>query len=224
MKINKIAVSAFLIGIGTMASSLTYAEQENKVVDLNLNATVTAETEDRVNSSTSVKVEKENEVEESSTSSKKETNSDTEDKDNHSSMGDSHRSAVSTFVQNLLKVADREEGIGAEVKTIAQQQNDSEKTTTEAIVKVENRSGFKTFFVGSDYKNLGVLRSHVVITANQIDQLKKLLDRTIDSADKIELQAQIQVLEQMQVKINAFISKNENKFSLFGWMFNKKNK
>lgn len=222
MKINKIAVSAFLIGIGTMASSLAYAEQKNKVIDLNLNATVTAETEDRVNSSTSVKVE--NEVEESSTSSKKETNSNTEDKDNHSSMGDSHRSAVSTFVQNLLKVADREEGIGAEVKTIAQQQNDSEKTTTEAIVKVENRSGFKTFFVGSDYKNLGVLRSHIVITANQIDQLKKLLDRTIDSADKIELQAQIQVLEQMQVKINAFISKNENKFSLFGWMFNKKNK
>lgn len=130
---------------------------------------------------------------------------------------ESHRSTVATAVQNLLAVADREGGIGQQVKVIAQQQNDAKDKTANEITAVESRSSIKTFFFGSDYKNLGALRSQMVQTRNQIDQLKRLADKADNEQDKTDLQTQIQTLEQEQTNINNFITTNESKFSLFGW-------
>jgi hypothetical protein len=142
-------------------------------------------------------------------------------KDNKESKGqfnaELHRSAVATFVQGLLAVADREGGIGQEVKIIAAQQNETKDRASDLINAVENRNKVKTFFIGTSYKNLGELRSQMVQTRNQIDQLKRLADKAENDQDKAELQNQIQVLEQEQTKINNFITQNESKFSLFGW-------
>lgn len=131
---------------------------------------------------------------------------------------ETHRSVVATFVQDLLSVADRNTGIGESVRVIAQEQNDSEKDVTEEISAVENRSKVKTFFIGSDYKNLGALRSEMVKTNNRIDQLKRLINKTTNTEDKTTLQNQITTLEREQTKINDFITQNESKFSLFGWV------
>jgi len=128
-----------------------------------------------------------------------------------------HRSAVATFVQSLLAVADREGGIGQQVREIAQQQNDSKENAAEAIDKIEKRSKIKTFLLGTDYKNIGALRSEMVKTRNHIEQLTQLVDKAENEQNKTELQTQIQNLEQEQTDIHSFISQNENKFSLFGW-------
>ena len=131
-----------------------------------------------------------------------------------------HRSVVANFVQGLLKVADREKGgIGEQVRVIAQQQNQSDATATEAINKIQNRSKIKTFLIGSDYKNLGALRSEVVHTRNRLDQLNRLLPNVQNASDTVEIQNQIQTLEQEQTKIENFIKAQEGKFSLFGWLF-----
>ncbi|HBI34075.1 MAG TPA: hypothetical protein DEA43_02365 [Candidatus Moranbacteria bacterium] len=135
-----------------------------------------------------------------------------------------HRNMVATFVKSLLAVADREGGIGQEVRVIAQQQNDTKDRAGDLITAVENRNKVKTFFIGTSYKNLGELRSQMVQTRNQIDQLKRLADKAENDQDKTELQTQIQTLEQQQTNINTFIANNESKFSLFGWavkLFNK---
>jgi len=87
----------------------------------------------------------------------------------------------------------------------------------ESIDKVEKRSKIKTFFFGSDFKNLGDLRSQMVQTRNQIAQLTRLVDKAENDQDKTELQSQIQVLNKEQASIENFITQNENKFSLFGW-------
>ncbi len=133
-----------------------------------------------------------------------------------------HRSNVANFVQTLLKAASSTEGgIGQQVRVIAQQQNDSDTTTTKAVEKIQSRNKIKTFLIGSDYKNLGALRSEMVQTRNRIDQLDRVIQNTTDTA---EIQAQIQTLEQEQTKIENFIKEQEGKFSLFGWlikMFNK---
>jgi len=133
-----------------------------------------------------------------------------------------HRSTVANFVQTLLKAASSTEGgIGEQVRVIAQQQNDSDTTTTKAIETIQSRNKIKTFLIGSDYKNLGALRSEMVKTRNRIDQLNRVIQNATDTA---EIQAQIQTLEQEQVKIDNFIKTQEGKFSLFGWlakMFNK---
>ena len=136
-----------------------------------------------------------------------------------------HRSAVANFVQSLLQVADREGGIGEQVRVIAQQQNDSENTTTQAAIeKVEKRNKIKTFLFGSDYKNLGALRSEIVHTRNRLDQLNRLLPTVQNASNTVEIQNQIQTLEQEQTKIENFIKAQENKISLFGWLLRLFNK
>ena len=129
-----------------------------------------------------------------------------------------HRSTVANFVQNLLQVADREGGIGQQVRVIAQQQNQSASTTIQAMEKVQTRNKVQTFLFGSDYKNLGTLRSETVQTRNRLEQLNRLMENVQNEGDKTELQSQVQTLEQEQTKIESFIKAQEGKFSLFGWL------
>ena len=139
-------------------------------------------------------------------------------------IAEQHRSAVANFVQSLLNVADREGGIGEQVRLIAQQQNQSTETTVQAMEQVQNRNKIKTFLFGSDYKNLGALRGKVVQTRNRLEQLNKLMENVQNEGDQTELQNQIQTLEQEQTNIENFIKAQESKFSLFGWLlkfFNK---
>lgn len=129
-----------------------------------------------------------------------------------------HRSAVANFVQSLLQVADKEVKVGEQVRIIAQQQNQSENTTVQAMEKVQTRNRIQAFLFGSDYKNLGALRSETVQTRNRLEQLNKLMTNIQNEGDKTELQNQIQTLEQEQAKIESFIKAQEGKFSLFGWL------
>jgi hypothetical protein len=132
--------------------------------------------------------------------------------------GTEHRSTIATFVQGLLDVADKEQGgIGEQVRVVAQQQNESKDKVADAIDKIQNRSKVKTFLIGTDYKNIGQMRNEMVKTRNQIDWLKRLLDKTTSEESKTALQGQVQTLEQEQQKIEDFLKANESKFSLFGW-------
>jgi hypothetical protein len=135
-------------------------------------------------------------------------------------MSETHRSTVATFVHSLLSVADREGGIGTQVRTVAQSQNNSASTTVTAIKMVEDRGSLRTFLAGSDYKNLGVIRSEIATTSANIEKLKKLLSQATSDADKAELTVQIKALEEEKMKIDNYVKKNEERFSLFGW-FNK---
>ncbi len=128
-----------------------------------------------------------------------------------------NKSTVATFVNSLHMVANREGGIGAEVRKIARSQNDSASSTARAMAHVDNRTSVKTFFAGSDYRNLGVLRSEIASTTNNITRLAALLNRTIDPASRAELTLQLNALQAENMKIEAYIKAHENKFSLFGW-------
>ncbi len=129
---------------------------------------------------------------------------------------ESHRSAVANFVQTLLKTAESSEpGIGKQVRIIAQEQNDANTTTEEALKKIQTRNKIKTFLIGTDYKNLGALRSEMVQTRNRLEKLNKVITKATTTP---EIQTQIKNLEQEQTKIESFIKSQESKFSLFGWL------
>ena len=130
-----------------------------------------------------------------------------------------HRSVVADFVQQLLNVADRQKGgIGDQVRVIAQEQNDSNEEEADAIESIEKRNKIKTFLIGTNYRNLGKLRSAMVQTRNRLEQLNRLMEQTVNTADKTELQNQISALEQERTRIENFIKDNESRFSLFGWL------
>lgn len=131
-----------------------------------------------------------------------------------------HRSQAASFVKSLLDVADRENGgIGEEVRIVARAQNDSASTTADAIAHVEGRNAIMVFLIGSDYKNLGKIRGEAVTTQNSINRLMKVADKTTDATAKAEIEAQVKVIEDSQVKLDAFVQAHESAFSLFGWFF-----
>jgi len=143
-----------------------------------------------------------------------------DDDDEDNKISENHRSAVANFVQYLLQVADREGGVGKEVREIAKSQNDSATTTISAIKKVGDRGSVRKFFFGSDYKNLGVIRSELATTTQNIAKLKIAINKVVSEVDRVELNVQIQNLETELAKINTYLTTKENIFSLFGW-FNK---
>lgn len=137
---------------------------------------------------------------------------------NIASSTQNHRSSVSEFVENILKIANKN-GIGEQVREVAQELNQSASTSIEKIEKVQTRSKIKTFLVGSDYKNLGELRSEIVQNRNRIEQLNnQLLNKINNISDKTELEKQIENLKAEQTKIDNFIKDQEGKISLFGWL------
>ncbi|OGY43500.1 MAG: hypothetical protein A3J62_04165 [Candidatus Buchananbacteria bacterium RIFCSPHIGHO2_02_FULL_38_8] len=129
-----------------------------------------------------------------------------------------HRSRVAEVVQQLTAVANQDENIGEEVSQVAQAENEAREKVATIIEKIETRGKFKTFLLGTDYKNIGALRSELVTTANHIERLSKALERTIDEEVKAELNAQITALEEAKTKVESFIQTNESKFSLLGWL------
>lgn len=131
--------------------------------------------------------------------------------------GEAHRSAVATFVQSLLSIADRDGGIGAEVRAVAQSQNESASTTAEAMAKVESRSKAVSFLFGTDWTNLGKLRAELAKGERDIARLETALESTTSASVKADLEAEIVLLKDEQAKVTAFVEAHEDEFSLFGW-------
>ena len=133
-------------------------------------------------------------------------------------ISQSHRSAVAEVVEKLRIVAGKDKNIGEEVREIAQEQEESGERAVEAIESVETRGALKTFLFGTDYKNIGVIRSELVTTDNHIDRLTKAMDRSEDTEVKADLETQISTLEETKTSVESFVKENEDKFSLLGWL------
>lgn len=223
----KSTIATTLLGGLTLALSLTPLASANAVgAEAKLNAEVKANASSTVKTSASATSSvKKNDDRGSATSSARREDRD-DDRGNATSTdakatgqvnAEAHRSTVAAFVKSLLEVADREGGIGKEVREVAQSQQASASTTVTAIAKVESKGKWSTFFFGSDYTSLGELRNELVTTQNNIDKLKKLAGQSWYLFDKTELEAQIKTLEDSKAEITAFIDAHEDTFSLLGW-------
>lgn len=130
-----------------------------------------------------------------------------------------NRSEVAARVRALLDVADRDGGIGQDVRDIAHTYASSSERAAEARASVERRPGWLTFIIGSDYGNLGKLRSEIATTQNDIGRLTNARERTTDTSVKAALQTQIDALRAQASTTEKFVEDNENVFSIFGWFF-----
>lgn len=219
-------IAAFAVLALVLTTGVAHAEYSVTNLETNANVSVGIQANNKVkteaSSSASVKGN-------ATSTSKQKDNATTTTKGNASttatttsnlkgqSMSLTHQSIVSAFVHSLLSVADRDGGIGTEVRAVAKSQNDSATTTAEAIAEVEGRGALRTFILGSDYKNLGVIRSEMATTTTNIAKLKTLLDKTVNAADRAELSLQIKALEAEQATLEIYVKAHENAFSLLGW-------
>jgi hypothetical protein len=129
------------------------------------------------------------------------------------------RSRVANAVQEMLQVAERNQGVGQQIRTIAQNQNQNQKEIEMTLEHVKNNRGNAVwrFFFGPNkyiYMAEGKLTSH----AEKLEELKELASQVENEADVEILGKQIEIMEQVKTELGEEIREESKGFSLFGWL------
>ena len=217
-KQNSVLIVCFAVVLFFFASNVLAKEEEQRGPEVEQVGQVRLEDDNDLDDIDELEIETEDLEDELDDDSDDATDNDSdEDGDDSKGRGEEHRSEVADFVEKLLYVADRNGGIGEEIRRIAREQASSTDDVAEAIEMVEKRGKFKVFLIGTDYKNLGAIRSELVKTEARIESLKRETEKLIP-LEKDLLEGEISALQDEQDKLQSFIEDNEDRFSLFGWV------
>jgi hypothetical protein len=129
------------------------------------------------------------------------------------------RSQVANAVQEMLQIAERNQGIGQQVKVVAQAQNENNEKLENSLQKIQNRNRFLKFLIGVDYKEVNNAEQVLVQNQEQITQLNQIKTQLVNQADEESLTQQIQLLEQANQQIQEALNVSQKGFSLLGWAF-----
>ena len=134
-----------------------------------------------------------------------------------------HKKVIGKVIKEIKRVAETEgaggnDEVGEELTSIAEEQEETIDETAEAIEEVANEPKWKVFLVGTDYKNLGQLRSTLAKNTNTIRKLTRTVEKlTTDGGDET-IQANLDLLNAEREKIVSVIKASESQFSLLGWV------
>ena len=131
---------------------------------------------------------------------------------------------MASTTDRLLNLSTKLGKLGVDIKAAVEAQASSSLVITSAMTKVEARSAFKTFFLGSDYKNLGQMVSEAAKTTARINQIESQVSKMSSSTDKTALVESLTELKTQSAELEAYVKENEGKFSLFGWFTKRFNK
>jgi len=136
------------------------------------------------------------------------------------SKGAEQKSAVANAAAELIRTASQiaNKGIGDQIRLVAQTQTQNQDKIGESIDKVETRSGFAKFFIGANYKELGVAKSALAENQSQIQELQQIMTQLTTDAEKVAVADQIIALQQTQLELKDQIGDLSSSFSLFGWI------
>ncbi len=134
-----------------------------------------------------------------------------------------HKTKSEEVTKTLKEVAKEQKAAGKteiskQIEQVATEQEQIQGQTVDAIEQVEKRGKIKTFLIGTDYKNLGQLRSSLVHNRNEIRKLTQSLAQAQTDEEKALIEAQLLTLTQERERIKTVITTNESSFSLFGWV------
>lgn len=120
-----------------------------------------------------------------------------------------------------VAVSENSEGnveVGEELQEIAETEEEVVEDVVEVIEEIEGENKFKVLLIGTDYKNLGKLRSNLVHNRNQIRKLTKTTEKVQSEESNLAIQEQLIVLTQERERIKDVIEENESQFSVLGWI------
>lgn len=136
-----------------------------------------------------------------------------------SDKGISRRSMVANAVQQMLQVAERNQGVGKQIRTIAQTQEKNINSLEDKMTKVQNRGRLKKFFLGPDYKNINSIEAMIVNHDQRLMELKELVPQITDEDDLKNIQEQIMIMENVSKELKNQTKDTTKGFSLFGWVY-----
>ncbi|MFH1537218.1 MAG: trypsin-like peptidase domain-containing protein [Patescibacteria group bacterium] len=134
-------------------------------------------------------------------------------------VSEQRRSIVANAVQEIIKVAERNGGIGQEIKVIAQTQTQNQEKLEAGIQKIQSRSGFAKFFIGPNYGEIKNSQKLLEQNKEQIQKLNEARTQIMNQGDQLQIIEQIEALEQVSQQIETSLNESQKGFSLFGWVF-----
>lgn len=134
-----------------------------------------------------------------------------------------HKKIITQVVTKLEEVSKTEKGagnkeVGEEIAEVAETEEEIAAETVEAIDAVESKPKWQVLLFGSDYKNLGQLRSSLAHNTNSIRKLTRNTASVTESSSSAQVQSQLSVLELERERILNVIRTNEDQFSILGWV------
>lgn len=129
------------------------------------------------------------------------------------------RSQVANAVQEMLQIAERNGGIGQEIKTIAQNQEQNQEQLESSLEKIQNRNGFVKFFIGPNFGEINNAQQLLEQNREQTLQLNEIQTRLNNQRDSQNLQERIRTLEQANLGAENILARAQKGFSLLGWLF-----
>ena len=136
----------------------------------------------------------------------------------NNSTSEQRRSQVATAVQAMLQIADRDGGIGQQVRVIAQNQNQNQEKLEKNVEKIQSRSEIAKFLIGANYGEIKDAQKTLEQNKEQIKQMNQIRTQLSNQGDQQQLAEQIKVLEQTNQEIEALMENSQKGFSLFGWL------
>lgn len=142
-----------------------------------------------------------------------------QNKSEASAITEQRKNQVANAVQEMLQLADRNDGFGEQIRIIAQSQNQNQEQLETSLETIQNRSRFARFIVGLNYGEVNKTEKLLEQNREQIQQLNEIKNQLTNQSEQTILTEQIQTLEQVNVAIENLLNSYQNKFSLFGWIF-----
>lgn len=136
-----------------------------------------------------------------------------------SEMAQEKMSEVAKGVEEILESRTFKEGIGDQVRQIAQAQKQSHEKIQEHIQKVDGRSDLMKAMIGPDYKSLKNIENLVEENQLRIEALTELKNQLVNSGDIALVQEMITALSEENVSLQDKINAENRVGSVFGWLF-----
>ena len=131
-----------------------------------------------------------------------------------------NRSNVSEAVHQILESTENMQGgIGAQVRVVAQAQNENNLKLEESVKKIQNRNTFSKIVLGPDYKEVSKAEALLAENKTQIEALVQLKDQVVEEENKVVLEEQINLLLNANTEIENVLENSQKGFSFLGWVF-----
>lgn len=129
-------------------------------------------------------------------------------------------SSTAVAVHALLVSRNLLGGVGDEVSQIAHEIDRSLATTTDAQARIRSRGFWTRLFFGGDAQAAGEIAQAVQETQQHAAQLSDLLDQASTTAGvKATLEAQVQIMEQAQHRLQEIVDQQNKLWGIFSWRF-----
>lgn len=136
-----------------------------------------------------------------------------------SQVAEQRKSDVADAVQKIIQITEKDDGVGEQVKIIAETQAQSQEKLETSLQKVQSRTGFAKFFVGPNYSEINNAKKLLEQNREQIKKLDEIQNQITNKSDKQKLTEQVQLLEQTNQEIENSLNTSQKGFSLLGWIF-----